>query len=219
MLLMDKKKWTDKEKFFIKEYTGRYTNKYMSKKFKTNLMGIYNQQRLQGVNIINNLAGHDLLTQDQFAEELGLTIDQMKALKKNNFIEFKNLGRYVVIPKSEVERIGKFFLEFISLSSASKILSMNQATLRFRISIGQFETKTMNDRNKGVRIFVNKKQIFEHKKFLSDTYSLKEFAELIFYDISYVRKKIKIGEIAVVIDYKISRIPKTELERFTRDNK
>ncbi len=218
MIAMTKKRLTDKEKFFIKEYTGRYGNKFMSKKFKVPLRSIYRQQSNQNVNIKNNLAGHEYMTQTQFAKELGLGLEKVIKMRKCGFIKFKRLDLNVLIPISELARVTKFLNDYIDIYSVTRMLNMSGAIIRTKIELGQFESKTMGEKKKYSIIYLNLSEVIEYKNFLSNTYSVMELSDLSFYARSTIRKKIKSGKLKALKDYNNTyRIPKSELETLLKD--
>lgn len=213
---MSKKKWSKQDIFYLKEYTGKYSNKFLAKKLNTSIISIYAQQQKHGITIKGNFAGHDFITQTKFTEELGLTLDQMKVLKKNKFITFKKLGTYVAIKESEIEKVKEFYQKYLPINRATKILNMKSATLRKKIRNGQFESTRIGKNIKNSPIFVNKEQILNYKKLLNETYTVKEVSELTYYDCSTITKKIKKKEIEAYNDFGIYRIYKTEIKKIKK---
>lgn len=206
-----RKKWTKKELFFIAEYTGKYSNRYLAKKFKVTLTAINNQQRKLNIQVKKNIVGHDYLSQSEFAYNLGLTTSQVTKLREDNIIKSKNLGNIIVIPYEEYERLEDFFKKHITLKDASKFLNIGLKILERRVRQNFLKHQRLNP-DKASTIYLNRKEILEYRKVLTSSYTIKEFSELVFYHVENIRYMIKNNQLESFKDiFNNIRIPKAEL--------
>lgn len=206
---MTKKNWTRKEILYIKEYSGKYSNKYLAKKFNVSLNTIKKLQLSLDIKVKEGLVKHDCICKQDIINILGLTDREFKTLTTNLNIKLKNMGNIISVLYTDFEKLETFLNTYITTNQAKKMFTEN-------ITYGHIKKLEHKQLKEKGTIYINKKEVIEYKNLLNKSLSLLDFSKKVHYHKSYIFKKLG-KDIDFFLDKQNNiRIPLTELTKFLK---
>lgn len=214
---MNKKKyntgiWTKQEIDYLKYNAGKYPISFIVKKLNRSKGAVWQRLIKLNIKVKDCMIGHDYLTEKEFANELGISVSRVQTLRKNKVIAYKDLGHYIGIQLTELDKMKEFFNDWIDPKTCYRILAMHKSTFKTKL-IDEEYYRNLSRQKIGNCNYFKREEILEIKKKLQESYTIKQFAQETFYDTTTIENFIKKNK----LDYFYLsgyRIPKTELNKF-----
>lgn len=203
--------WTKEDINYLRFNVGKYPLTFIAKKLNRTMNAIFQRLVKLNLKVENCMVGHDFLSEKEFAIELGLSRSTVKTLRKNKIIKYKHLGRFIGIPFSELDKMEELLSNWIDPKTCCRILKIPKSTFTTRLLEDNYY-KNLERIKIGNCYYYKKNDIQKIRDLITNSYSVKEFAKLSFYDFSSIenfREQNKI-EFFYLSGY---RIPKKELEK------